>query len=66
MGVDGVPPGPAREALLLFARSGGVVLDPVYPAKAAAGMVGWTLDGRAGREETLLFLHTGGHPALFA
>lgn len=53
------------EALQLFARNEGLLLDSVYTAKAAAGMIA---DIRRGKwqEGPLIFLHTGGWPALFA
>lgn len=55
----------ALEALALFARLEGILLDSVYTAKAAAGMIA---DIRRGRwkDEAVVFLHTGGWPALFA
>lgn len=62
----GVPTDPARQALDLFARCEGLVLDPVYTAKAAAGLVMARRDGRIGRDTRTVFLHTGGLPALFS
>jgi D-cysteine desulfhydrase family pyridoxal phosphate-dependent enzyme len=55
-----------REAIRLFARCEGLLLDPVYTGRAAAGMIGLVREGFFKRDETLLFLHTGGQPALFA
>lgn len=52
-------------ATRLFARRAGIVLDPVYTAKAAAGMIDWIRKGRVSSGETVIFWHTGGHPALF-
>ncbi len=53
-----------RSALRLAARTEGLVLDPVYSGKALAGLVAAAREGRiAGR---VVFLHTGGAPALFA
>lgn len=54
----------AREAISLFGRTQGVVLDPVYTGKAAAGMVDWVRSGRIGPDDRVVFVHTGGHPAL--
>jgi D-cysteine desulfhydrase family pyridoxal phosphate-dependent enzyme len=54
------------EATRLFARLEGLLLDPVYTAKAAAGMIDLIQRGTIGREERVLFWHTGGGPALFA
>src|SRR5213594_4527312 len=55
-----------REAIQLFARYEGLLLDPVYTGRAAAGMIDLIRKGFFNRNETLLFLHTGGQPALFA
>ena len=54
------------EAVRLFARLEGILLDPVYTGKAAAGLVDLVRQGRFGRDEKVLFLHTGGSPALYA
>jgi 1-aminocyclopropane-1-carboxylate deaminase/D-cysteine desulfhydrase-like pyridoxal-dependent ACC family enzyme len=43
----------------------GILLDPIYTAKAFAGMIDLTGQGYFGRQEPLIFLHTGGSPALF-
>lgn len=61
----GAPTPAAREALDLAARFEGLVLDPVYSAKAMAGLVAARREGRIGPDETTVFLHTGGMPALF-
>jgi D-cysteine desulfhydrase family pyridoxal phosphate-dependent enzyme len=55
-----------REAILLFARLEGVLLDPVYTGRAAAGLIDLIRKGFFAKEETILFWHTGGAPALFA
>lgn len=54
-----------REALGLFAREEGILLDPVYTARAAAGMIDMIRRGRIDPGERVLFWHTGGQPALF-
>lgn len=56
----------SHAAIHHFARLEGVVLDPTYTAKAAAGLLDRLQGGRFGREGVLVFVHTGGHPALFA
>jgi D-cysteine desulfhydrase len=55
-----------REAIRLFATCEGLLLDPVYTGRAAAGMIDLIRKGFFKNDETVLFLHTGGHPALFA
>jgi D-cysteine desulfhydrase family pyridoxal phosphate-dependent enzyme len=54
------------EAIRLFAETEGVLLDPVYTSKAAAAMIADIRSGQVARDETALFIHTGGTPALFA
>ena len=55
-----------REAVHLFARNEGLLLDPVYTGRAAAGMIDLIRTGFFKKDETILFWHTGGQPALFA
>jgi D-cysteine desulfhydrase family pyridoxal phosphate-dependent enzyme len=55
-----------REAVTLFARCEGLLLDPVYTGRAAAGMIDLIRHGFFKKSETVLFWHTGGQPALFA
>lgn len=55
-----------REAINLFARHEGLLLDPVYTGRAAAGMIDLIRKGFFKMDETILFWHTGGQPALFA
>jgi len=62
----GVLTEPEREAIHLFAKNEGLVLDPVYTGRAAAGMIDLIRKGFFKKNETVLFLHTGGQPALFA
>ena len=62
----GVPTEAARQATALFGRLEGMVLDPTYTSKAAAGMIDWIDRDGAPPRERVVFLHTGGHPALFA
>ena len=62
----GVPTDASREATDLLARSEGMLVDPVYTSKAAAGMIRWIRQGRFPAGDRIVFLHTGGHPALFA
>ena len=55
-----------REAIRLMARREGVVLDPVYAGRAFGALVDLIRKGVFQRDETVLFWHTGGAPALFA
>jgi D-cysteine desulfhydrase len=55
-----------REAVQLFAKYEGLLLDPVYTGRAAAGMIDLIRKGFFKKDETVLFWHTGGQPALFA
>jgi D-cysteine desulfhydrase family pyridoxal phosphate-dependent enzyme len=54
------------EAIQLFARREGLLLDPVYTGRAAAGLIDLARKGFFKAGETVLFWHTGGTPALFA
>jgi 1-aminocyclopropane-1-carboxylate deaminase/D-cysteine desulfhydrase-like pyridoxal-dependent ACC family enzyme len=62
----GYPSREGNEALRLMARTEGVLLDPIYSAKALAGLIELVQKGEIGAYETVVFLHTGGTPALFA
>ena len=55
-----------REAVRLFAKYEGLLLDPVYTGRAAAGMIDLIRKGFFKKQETILFWHTGGTTALFA
>ena len=57
---------PEREAIHLFARYEGILIDPVYTGRAAAGLIDLIRKGFFNKDETVLFWHTGGQPALFA
>lgn len=54
------------EAIRLFARHEGLLVDPVYTGRAAAGLIDLIRRGHFTPEESVLFWHTGGAPALFA
>ena len=55
-----------REAIRLMARSEGIVLDPVYAGRAFGALLDLIRKSAFKRDETVLFWHTGGAPALFA
>ena len=54
------------EAIRLAARTEGIFLDPVYTGKALAGLIGEIRNGNVGKDETVVFVHTGGTPIIFA
>jgi 1-aminocyclopropane-1-carboxylate deaminase/D-cysteine desulfhydrase-like pyridoxal-dependent ACC family enzyme len=62
----GVPTNEGLSAVKLVARTEGILLDPVYSGKAMAGLVDHVRQGTLGSDDTVVFLHTGGNPALFA
>ena len=55
-----------REAIALAARHEGLLLDPVYTGRAMAGLIDHVRAGRIAPGSRVLFVHTGGQPALFA
>ncbi len=62
----GVATAECRQAVVLAARTEGLILDPVYTGKAMAGLVAARGDGSLAPDARTVFLHTGGMPALFA
>jgi len=62
----GIPTDEGLAAIKLLAQTEGVLLDPVYTAKAFAGMLADVRDGLYTSDDAIIFLHTGGVPALFA
>jgi D-cysteine desulfhydrase family pyridoxal phosphate-dependent enzyme len=63
----GEPTDACRDALLLAARREGIVLDPVYTGKAMAGLIAAVREERvAPSSQRVVFMHTGGMPALFS
>ncbi len=54
------------EAVKLFAQKEAILLDPVYSGKAAAGLIDLVRNGTFPEGSNVLFLHTGGSPALYA
>jgi len=55
-----VPTAESREAMQLFAETEGILLDPVYTSKAAAGLIAYCRAGRFKPSDKVLFWHTGG------
>jgi D-cysteine desulfhydrase/L-cysteate sulfo-lyase len=61
----GIPSQASIEAVKLFARTEGIILDPVYTGKAAAALIAHVRAGTLGPADTAVFVHTGGMPAVF-
>jgi len=61
-----LPTDAMREAVILLARTEGILLDPVYTGKAMAGLIDLVRQGRFREDEVVVFVHTGGVPGLFA
>jgi len=62
----GIPTEECIDAIRLVAQTEGIFLDPVYTGKAMAGLIDLIKKGRFKRTDTIVFIHTGGIPALFA
>jgi L-cysteate sulfo-lyase len=62
----GVPTEDGRQAMAQAAELHGLVLDPVYSAKAFAGLAQLAREGRFGAGAHVVFVATGGLPSLFA
>ncbi len=62
----GVPSEIAIEAMKLLARTEGIIVGPVYTGKALAGFIDLINKGQFKAGEKVLFVHTGGAPAVFA
>ena len=61
-----IPTEEMADAVRIFARTEGILLDPVYTGKAAAGLLDLIQKGYFKKGEKVLFLHTGGSPGLYA
>ncbi|OUE21293.1 D-cysteine desulfhydrase [Clavibacter michiganensis] len=55
----------ARDALVLVARTTGILLDPTYTARAAAGLAAAVREGSIGPDDRVVLWHSGGIPGLF-
>lgn len=62
----GIPTAASTAALERMARTEGIVLDPTYTAKAAAGMIARVVQDGVPEDRRVVFLHTGGAPGLLA
>ena len=61
----GIPREDTLEAIEMFARYEGLLLDPVYSGKGAAGLIDFIRKGEFSKDMNIVFLHTGGAQALF-
>jgi L-cysteate sulfo-lyase len=61
----GIPRADTIEAIRMFAQLEGILLDPVYSGKGAAGFIDHCRKGTFKKGERVVFLHTGGSAALF-
>lgn len=61
----GIPREDTLEAIRMFAQLEGILLDPVYSGKGAAGLIDHIRKGRFTRGQKVVFLHTGGAAGLF-
>ncbi len=61
----GIPTAGMGEAVMMLARMEGIFLDPVYSGKGMAGLIDLIRKGAFGRDENVVFLHTGGQAGLF-
>jgi len=61
----GIPTDAGIEAIEMFAKLEGILLDPVYSSKGAAGMIDLIRQGQYKKGERIVFLHTGGSASLF-
>lgn len=62
----GVPHAATIEAIRLAGRLEALTLDPVYSGKGLAGLIALIREGRWGKDDDVVFINTGGAPALFA
>jgi L-cysteate sulfo-lyase len=61
----GIPRADTLEAIQMFAQLEGILLDPVYSGKGAAGLINLVRKGRFTKGQRVVFLHTGGAAGLF-
>jgi len=61
----GIPTQAGLKAVQMMARTEGILLDPVYTSKAMSGLIAHIQAGHLPADSPVIFLHTGGAPALF-
>jgi 1-aminocyclopropane-1-carboxylate deaminase/D-cysteine desulfhydrase-like pyridoxal-dependent ACC family enzyme len=62
----GVPTPGCLEAIALLARNEGILVDGSYSGKSLSGLIDHVRQGRFSEHQNVVFVHTGGTPALFA
>jgi 1-aminocyclopropane-1-carboxylate deaminase/D-cysteine desulfhydrase-like pyridoxal-dependent ACC family enzyme len=62
----GVASAAGLEAIHLLARTEGILIDPAYTGKGLSGLIAHICAGKLEKDQPVVFLHTGGAPALFA
>ena len=62
----GIPTRSMNDAVMMLARTEGLLFDPVYSGKALAGLIDLVRNGEFADAQNIVFLHTGGSAALFA
>ena len=62
----GIPSAAGLEAISLAGRTEGVMLDPVYTGKAFAGLLATARTEQWNQQTTVVFIHSGGTPGLYA
>jgi 1-aminocyclopropane-1-carboxylate deaminase/D-cysteine desulfhydrase-like pyridoxal-dependent ACC family enzyme len=62
----GLPSEAGREALHLLATTEAILVDPVYSAKALGALIADVRKGKYQKDDAIVFIHTGGIPAIFA
>lgn len=60
-----VPTSEALNAIRLVAQTEGILLDPIYTGRAMAGLISLIRQGHFEKDDNIVFIHTGGTPALF-
>jgi L-cysteate sulfo-lyase len=61
----GLPTEGMVEAVKMLAQTEGLLFDPVYTGKGLSGLIDWVRHDRFTKDDTIIFLHTGGSAALF-
>lgn len=60
-----IPTKESLEAIQLLAQTEGILADPIYVGRGLAGLIDHIKSGKLNQKDRILYLHTGGVPALF-